>query len=86
VQRQIRIDDAHQRDLRKIQALGDHLCADEDVDLLPFHRAENAMMTPLGGRGIQVHSRDPGRGESLAEEGLDLLCPHTSRRLDRMPT
>jgi len=47
VQGRIRVDHPHHRDVRKIEPLGDHLGADQDVDLPPPHPLENPVMAHL---------------------------------------
>ena len=66
VQRCIGGDDADERNLREVVSLGDHLRADEDVDLPPVETPEDPFrIAPPGGR-VAVHPGDAGLGEELS--------------------
>ena len=59
----VRGDDADESDARKIVPLGDHLRADEDIDLPPIETLEKLFRFTLPGCRVAVHAGDAGRGE-----------------------
>ena len=63
---QVGVDDPDQRDVRKMQALGDHLRADEDVDLAGAEVAQDAAIILLPLQRVGVHARDARVREELA--------------------
>ena len=73
MQREVGVDDAHQGDVGEMQALGDHLRADEDVDLADAEVAQDAAVILLPLQGIGVHAHGPRVREELGQGGLDLL-------------
>ena len=73
MQREVGVDDADQRDVGEMQALGDHLRADEDVNLADAEVAQDAAVILLPFQGIGVHAHDPRVREELGQGGLDLL-------------
>ena len=78
------IHDAHDRHVRKIEPLCDHLGAEQDVDRAGGHALEHAVMRPLGAGGVQIHAGNASLGESQTDEVLQLLraeAPHPVGRL-----
>src|SRR5205814_4328162 len=63
----------HERDVRKIESLGDHLRPEQNVDFTCCYTIENAGMRPLAARRVNIHSRHPRSRKSLAQKTLDLL-------------
>ena len=73
IEADVRVDDPDQSDLREVESLRDHLGSEEDVHLSLTHSLEDPEVRPLGGRRVQIHPRDPGGREGLAEPLLHLL-------------
>ncbi len=69
----VRIDDADERDVREIEALGDHLGAEQDVDFAAAHAVEDVGVRPFAARGVDVHARDARVRIPLEQQALDLL-------------
>ncbi len=69
----VRRDDADERDRRKIVALGDHLRADEDVDLAPRDTPQDAGDRAAAPDGVAIDARDTRPRKPLAEVGLEPL-------------
>ena len=61
-QRKIGADDAHQRNIWKIVALGHHLSPDQDVDGLIIEAFKQFNNGPLSGSRIPIHVGDAGMG------------------------
>src|SRR4030095_5088165 len=72
----IRVHHADQGDIRKIQPLGDHLGAEQDIGVSPAEGLKNAMVRPLGARGVEIHSCQPRRRESLGEKAVHLVSTY----------
>ena len=73
IQPRIRIDDPDQGDIGKIQPLGDHLRAQQDVHLATPHAIEDLCVGPFAAGRIDIHPRDAGFGKALGEHTLHLL-------------
>ena len=71
--REVGVDDPDQRDVGKMQALRDHLRADEDVGLARFERTQRIAMRVLALHGVGIHARDAGAREDLGDHVLDPL-------------
>jgi hypothetical protein len=56
MQGEVGVDDADERDIREMQALGDHLRADEDVDLADAKRAERLAISLAALHDIGIHA------------------------------
>src|ERR1700733_6815803 len=65
--------DSDERDALEIVALGDHLRADEDIDLTFRECAEHLLEFALGAEGVAVEAADAGGWELLAEVFVDAL-------------
>jgi len=63
VQRGVRVNDADERDVRKMQSLRDHLRADEDVNLARAEITENVAVVILAFHGVGIHALDARLGE-----------------------
>ena len=73
VEGEVGVEDAGEGDVGEIEAFGDHLGAEEDVDLAGFEGAECfADGTFLSG-GVGVESGEAGFGEDLSEDLFDFL-------------
>ena len=57
----------------EIQAFGDHLRSDEDVERALAESVQDAFQRMLATGGVLVHARDPGIGKKFPEFLLDLL-------------
>ena len=64
---------AHEGDLGKVEALGDHLGADQDVDLAGLELAKDLFVPTLVGGGVPVPAEGASPGESGAHLLLDAL-------------
>jgi hypothetical protein len=80
----IGIDDPDKRDVREVQPLGDHLCADEDVDISRLDRCQDPLVRPLRAGGIQIHSGDARAGVAIPQHLLELLSAHAAHLLNRV--
>ena len=58
VEAHIRVQHADERDGRKIEALGDHLRAEQDRDLLVAEAAQHRLVAAGGGDGIRIHAQN----------------------------
>jgi hypothetical protein len=59
-------------------ALGNHLGPDQDIDLLPHHALDQALVRPLAGGGVAIHSGNAGGGKQRRQL---LFQPFGSRPL-----
>ena len=57
------VDDADERDVGKMEALGNHLGADEDVNFAGAEIAEDAAEIVLALQGVGIHALDAGFGK-----------------------
>ena len=73
VQRHIRRDHADQRNLREIQPLRDHLCADHHVRLARSEPPEQLFVRVLFTGGVHVHAHRPRIRKKAIHLFLDLL-------------
>ena len=64
---------ADQRHVRKVVALGDHLRADQDVDVAAGDALQHLDQAALPPHGVAIEARDPRAGERGANVGLDAL-------------
>src|SRR5688572_1548724 len=65
---------------RKIETLGDHLRAEQDIDFATLDAAENIVMRPFRRRRVYIHPRDARLRKCLHDLALDLLRAYTSER------
>ena len=72
-QRGIGIEHADERQLLEVVALGDHLRADQDVDVAAVHRVERFLCAALPARGIGVDAQDARLREQRLQAFLDAL-------------
>ena len=68
-----RVHDADHRYVGKIQPLGDHLRAKENVHFAARYTIENLGVRPFSARRIHVHPRDRSTRKAVGEKPLDLL-------------
>src|SRR6202035_5667140 len=73
VQADIRVDNANQRDVRKIKTLGNHLRPDQNVDFASSKRLQRLSIGVFPRHRIGVHSRDCCGWKEFAHRALDLL-------------
>ena len=66
-------DDSYQRDPMDVMALGDHLRADEQVDLAGMEAHEEALHVRAAAHGVSVHAADACAGKDLLKPLLALL-------------
>ena len=69
----VRRDDAHQRHAREVVALGDHLGADEHVDLAGQESPEQRRQRAFAADGVAIETRDPGARAGTPHFDLDAL-------------
>ena len=81
VQAEVGVDDADQRDVGKVQALGDHLGADQDVGLAGAEIAQDAAVILLALEGVGVHPLHAGAGNSLARVASTFSVPMPAKRM-----
>src|SRR2546423_1879151 len=74
----VRVDDADERDVRKVESLRDHLRSEKNVHLSSGDAVEYTRVRPFSARGIEVHSRYSRRGKSLGQKPLYLLRSQTA--------
>ena len=55
VQSNVRVDDTHQSDVWEIEPLGDHLCADQDINFSGSKRLQNRTIRIFPRHRISVH-------------------------------
>src|SRR5471030_175294 len=73
MQREVRVDYADERDVRKMQPFRDHLRADEDVGLARAKIAENFALIILALHRVGVHALDARLRKKFGERLLDAL-------------
>ena len=67
------IDDAHEGNAGIVVSLGEHLRADEDVDVALGEAPEDLRVTALAGGGVRVHALDARLGERVHQVFLGFL-------------
>ena len=65
--------DAHQRDIRNVVALGDHLRAHQDVEIAFAKTVQDALEMPLAAHRVAIHARDPRLGKIAMQLFFDFL-------------
>ncbi len=70
-------DNADQRDIMKVVALGDHLSTDHEIDISAGELIEQFFESSTAACGIAIQPGDAHLGVHLFEQGLDLLCAFT---------
>ena len=73
LQAQVGVDHADQGHVRKVEALGDHLRADQNIDVAAPELAEDLRVGILAAGGVGVHAHDARVREDLLHGGLDAL-------------
>ena len=84
MQREVGVNDADKRDVRKMQPFRNHLRADEDVGLARAKIAEHFAVIILALHRVGVHALDARLGEKFRERLLDFLrarAGKTDRRI-----
>src|SRR6185437_1135232 len=72
------IDHPYHGHVGKIQALRDHLGAEQDVHVSARDTLQDVVMGPLAGGRVEVHPRDAGPRKPEANEMLELLSPEAA--------
>src|SRR5690348_11825003 len=72
-ERGIGADHADQSDTLKIVALGEHLCADENVERAAGESAKRFLILALGAGGVAVEAGDARTGKFFAQALLEML-------------
>ena len=67
------VDQAHEGHIGKIEALGDHLGADEDIDAAGAEAGEDFAETIFFAHRVGVDALDPGLGQETPHRLLDPL-------------
>src|SRR6516162_9391168 len=70
VQADVSIDDAHQSDVGKVKSLGDHLCAEKDVDQSLAEGGEHPAVAAGLAHRVAVHPANHEVGKLLLYLGL----------------
>ena len=73
VEHGVGIEDAHDGHLVEVEALGDHLGANEQVGTSGTEVADDALVGLARTGGVEVHTADAGLREDVAHGGLYLL-------------
>src|SRR5271154_5982427 len=73
MQREVGVDDADERDVRKMQSLRDHLRADKDVNFARAKIAEDFPVIVLALHRVGVHALDARLGKKFGERFFDAL-------------
>ena len=73
MQAEVGIDDPHQGDIREVQPFGNHLRADEDVDLAISKSTKNLLVGLFARRRICIHSHDSGFRKTLIRNRFHAL-------------
>jgi hypothetical protein len=84
VQALVRIDDADQRHIREVQALGDHLRSDEDVGFAKAEIAKDPTIVVLSLKRVGIHPLHARVGKKFRQDLLDLFSAEagiTDRRV-----
>ena len=84
VQGRIGVHDADHGHLREIEPFGDHLRAQQDVNLPPRDALEDAVVRPFRAGRVEIHPGDPGFGKAQPEEVLELLGAEPAHALHLM--
>lgn len=74
VEREVGIEDADEGDVGEIESLGDHLCSEEDLDLLGAEVAQGVAEGILATGGVGVESGNLGAFEDFIENDFGLFC------------
>src|SRR5262249_9042877 len=80
VQGVVRIDHTHQRETRKVVSLGQHLRADQDVDLMVLHALAHVVEGERSACCVSVNTQYARSGKPLPEYLFNALCAMTCRR------
>ncbi len=73
IEHTIGIEHRHQRHIVEMQALADHLRADQDVRLVAGKGVDDVLIGRLAARGIQIHTQHTSLREELRHLVLDTL-------------
>ena len=73
VEAEVGIKDANEGDVGKMEAFGDHLGADEDIDLLGAEFPKDVAEVVLAAHGIRIDAGEAGGGENFLKDFFDFL-------------
>src|SRR6187401_1764192 len=73
MEREISVDNSDERDVRKVQAFGDHLRADQNIDLAAAKGAQSVAERVLPRHGIGIHPPNDRVRKELRDVRLHLL-------------
>ncbi len=76
VQCHVRVNDPHQRHVREVQPFGDHLRADQDINLAHAERAEHFPVQRFLCHHVRVHPMHSTLWKRHLDRRLDLLRAH----------
>src|ERR1700704_3065916 len=86
MQTDICVNDAHQGNIRKIEALGDHLRTDQNVDLSTPKSAKGLSIGIFSYHSIRIHPSQPGFWKKLLDNAFDLFGTETGIANSRIRT
>ncbi len=75
MQRRVSIDHTDQRDVGKVEPLGDHLCPQQDVDLVLTERIKCRGIAARSFHRVGVHAQDSSIAEACFHFSFELLRP-----------
>ena len=73
MQAEVRVEHADEGDIGKVQAFGDHLGADDDVDFALAEFSQGITQGVFAAHGVGVDASDPCLWEYLFEHPFDLF-------------
>lgn len=74
----IGVDHANQRHVGEVEAFGDHLRAQQNVDITAANSVEYLGVGPLAARRVDIHTGDSRTGKSIGQQSLHLLGAHSA--------
>ena len=88
-QARVGVDHAHERHARKVEPLGDHLGAEQDVGFAPGEAVEQPVVGAAAARGVEVHAEHAGLRKQRLQRFFDALradAQRFERRRAALPT
>ena len=73
VEAEVGVEDSHEGDVGEMQAFGDHLGADEDIDFLGFEFPKDVFECVFAAHGIGIDAGEASFWEDFLQDFLDLL-------------
>ena len=65
VQTEVGVENSNQSDVGKMQSFGDHLCADQDIDLFGFEISQDVFERVFAAHGIGIDASEAGCWENF---------------------